>query len=99
MRTQFVVSVQDLRFAMILCRHCNTKVTLDLSFESRPETGRAFDFAPRQCPRCSIRFDSAIPAAVNELQKVWKALSPLEDAVSFTSERDASESGDRVTKP
>ena len=87
MHDQFVVSIEDLRFVTMLCRHCNTRVTLDFSAEFDPGGNRKLAFAPpSECPRCSNRFDSAIPAAVDSMQKAYKALVGLGDAVTFTSD-------------
>lgn len=45
---------------------------------------------PGDCPRCGTRFDSAIPKAIEGMQKVYKALVPvpLKDTVTFTRDRD-----------
>jgi phage FluMu protein Com len=82
--SQFVVSVGDIRFATLLCRHCNTRVTLDLDAEFKPGSKHVPFESPRECPRCHTLFDSVIPGAVNALQKIYKALAGLEDAVTFT---------------
>jgi hypothetical protein len=86
MRSQFVISVADLRFATIVCARCNTRVTLDLGVVATA----AFD-TPQQCPRCAAAFDSAVRPAVNAIQKAYQSLARLEDAVAFTSERDPPE--------
>lgn len=78
MRSQNVVSIEDLRFATIACRHCNTRLALDLSVEFSLDP-------PRECPRCRNPFDSAIPAALGALQRAYKALAPLGEAVTFTA--------------
>jgi hypothetical protein len=85
-RNQLLVSVEDLRFATLRCRHCNTRVALDLDAEFEPRAGRAAFQCPTECPRCGNPFDSAIPAAVNSMQRVYKALAKLGDAVTFTGE-------------
>lgn len=86
MRNRTLISVSDLRLATIRCPQCNTQVTIDLDIELY-SPGRATFRVPRECPRCHAPFDSAIPAALEAMQKVYKALSPLTpvDAVSFTS--------------
>ena len=84
MREQIVVSAADLRFVTIQCRHCNTSVTLDLDAEFEPGiAGRRPFLSPRECPRCDSPFDSAVPASVNDLRKVYKALAGLGNAVTF----------------
>lgn len=84
MRDQFVVSVEDLRFLTLFCRDCHTKVTLDLEMEFDPAGPhkKTFD-SPKSCPRCANSFDSAIPEAVNSMQRVYRALAQLGDAVTF----------------
>lgn len=86
MHDRTIVSIRDLRFAALHCRHCNTRVTLDLDAEFEPGTGRTQFAVPRECPRCNNPFDSAVPVAVDRLQKAYKALAGL-DAVSFESDR------------
>ena len=85
MREQTIVSIQDLRFATLYCRDCNTRVTLDLDAEFKPESDRPPFEAPKECPRCANRFDSAVPEAINNIRKGWKALSRLDNAVTFES--------------
>ena len=82
MHDQFVVSIQDLRLVTILCPQCSTKVTLDLEVEFAPP--RSPFKVPDECPRCGNRFDSAIPRAIEGIQKIYKALAQLGDAVTFT---------------
>jgi hypothetical protein len=86
MHKQVVVVIQDLRFAVILCRHCNTKVTLDLAAEIQQRF-----VVPRECPRCQDQFDSAIPGAIEALQRVYKSLAEVGSAVSFTSDAEPQE--------
>ena len=93
MRDQFVVSFQDLRFVTLFCHHCKTRVTLDLNAEFEPHiSGRARFISPRECPRCNNSFDSAVPGAVDAMQKIYKALAPLKDAVTFTGSETSAES-------
>jgi len=82
---QVVVSIKDLRFAALLCARCNTRVTVDLDAEFEPESRRSPFVAPRECPRCNTSFDSAVPEALDRLQKIFKSLVKLGDAVSFTT--------------
>jgi len=85
MHKQTVVSIQDLRFVTILCRRCNTKVTLDLDTEfAKPRSGRFM--VPRECPRCQDPFDSVLPPSIEDLQRVYKSLAVVPGAVTFTSE-------------
>lgn len=83
MRDQIVVSVRDLRFATLVCRHCNTRVALDLDAEF--DLPRTPFRALRECPRCANPYDSAVPQAVEAMQKVYKALAAVGDAVTFTA--------------
>ena len=83
MRDEAIVSVRDLRFATLLCRHCNTRVTLDLDAEF--EAPRTPFRALRECPRCANPYDSAVPLAIETIQKGYKALAGLGDAVTFTA--------------
>ena len=78
---QVVVSVQDLRFATLCCRHCNTRVTLD--FDTEFEAPRAPFRAVRECPRCGNPYDSAVPPSIEALQRLYKALAGLGSAVTF----------------
>ena len=80
---QVVISVKDLRFATVVCRHCNTRVTLDLETELQSDRHKPFS-VPKECPRCHSPFDSVLPGAVVELQQIYKALVGLKDAVTFT---------------
>jgi len=84
MHEQFVVSISDLRFATLFCRHCNTRVSLDLDAEFEPGGRREPFRSPRECPRCANPYDSAVPEAVNSMRKVYKALASLGNAVTFT---------------
>jgi hypothetical protein len=84
MRSQFVIAVEDLRFATLLCGVCNTRVTLDLATEfAAPQS--AFR-CPRECPRCGKAFDSAIAPAVESMQAIYKTLVRLGDAVTFNGD-------------
>lgn len=85
MNTRYVVSVEDLRFVTILCRHCNTRISLDLDAEFESAGRKPFD-SPRECPRCHNPFDSAVPRAINEMQKVYKALANLGNTVTFAGD-------------
>jgi hypothetical protein len=85
MHEQFVVSIQDLRFVALPCRHCSTRVTLDFNAEFEPDGKRAPFEAPKACPRCANPFDSAVPEAVNGMRKAWKALAGLGDGVTFVT--------------
>jgi hypothetical protein len=89
MHDQIIVSIQDLRFVALLCRHCNTRVTLDLDAEFDPRGKRERFASLVECPRCHNPYDSAIPEAVNRMQMVYKALAGLGNAVTFTSGADA----------
>lgn len=85
MHQQTVVSLQDLRFAILLCRHCNTRVMIDLEVEfSEP---RSRFYTPRECPRCDTPFDSAVPRSVDAMQNVYQAIAGLGPAVTFTADR------------
>lgn len=85
MHKQTVVSIQDLRFVTILCRHCNTKVTMDLKVEfPQPRTSRFI--VPRECPRCQDSFDSVLPPSIEALQRVYSSLAAVPGGVTFTSE-------------
>jgi len=83
MNKQIAVSIKDLRYATILCRTCNTRVTLDLAMEFPPNGHMPFS-TPKECPRCDARFDSVIPGAIDNMQKVYQALAEIGDAVTFT---------------
>ena len=76
--------MKDLRYLTILCAHCNTRVTLDLEMEFDPKSGHKPFTSPAECPRCGSRFDSAVPDAVNAMQRVYRSLAGLGDSVSFT---------------
>ena len=88
MHKQIVVSMKDLRFATLLCSHCNTRVTLDFDAEFEPGTRHAPFNAPVECPRCANHFDSALPGAVNTMQKAYRAVAKLNDALTFTGDQD-----------
>jgi hypothetical protein len=62
MHKERILSLEDLRFVRITCRHCNTRVTLDLNTRTgfmAPNSDRQ-TFPPRECPVCHEDFDSAI---------------------------------------
>jgi hypothetical protein len=80
---QTVLSVKDLRFVTLLCKHCNTRLTIDLEAEFEPPRSR-FPIAS-DCPRCGYAFDSVVPAAVQMLQKSYQALVSLGDTVTFAA--------------
>jgi hypothetical protein len=82
MHDDVIVSVSDLRFVTLACRHCNTRVTLDLEAEFEPP--RAPFRSPRECPRCGNPFDSAVPGAAELMQRVYKAVAGLGGDVTFT---------------
>lgn len=88
MYNHVVVSIQDLRFLTLSCSHCNTRVTLDLAKEFEPGSGHTPFLSPTECPRCGNRYDSAIPGSVNAMQKIYKTLAGLGDAVSFSNGSD-----------
>lgn len=85
MRKQFVVGLKDLRFATLLCARCNTRVTLDLDTEFDVPTRIPFR-TPTECPRCNTQFDSAVPRAIDAMQRVYKALTPVSKSVSFSGD-------------
>lgn len=85
MHEQTVVSIKDLRFATLACAHCHTRITLDLELEFEVP-GRPRFLVPRQCPRCSGPLDSAVPSAIEAVQKVYKALVDLRGALTFSGE-------------
>lgn len=84
MHDQVIVSIQDLRYATLFCRHCNTRVSLDLDAEFKAP--RMPFRALRECPRCANPFDSAVPTAIEDIQRAYKALVSLGNAVTFTNE-------------
>ena len=86
MHHQTIVGIQDLRFVTLHCRHCNTRLTIDLEVEREFRDPRAHFSAPRECPRCEAAFHAAIPPAIEGLQKVYKALAAIPDIVTFTSD-------------
>ena len=83
MNKQVLVSMKDLRYATLLCRHCNTRVTLDFASEFQPGSGATPFKAPTECPRCGSAYDSAVPGSVNGMQKIYRAVAGLGDALSF----------------
>jgi hypothetical protein len=84
-RKQLVVSIKDVRFATQTCRHCNTRLTVDLAvLIDSPE--RPPFRVPRDCPRCHQPFDSAVATALEGMHRVYRALDQLGDAVTFTGE-------------
>ena len=86
MNEQIVVWMKDLRFASLRCLNCNTQVTLDFEMEFAVNDCDSFK-APHECPRCHRLFDGAIPGAVEAMQKIYKALAPLGDALGFSVAR------------
>lgn len=85
MHTVQAVSVEDLRLLTILCVHCGTRVTLDLDSTFPPESPHRPFTCPTDCPRCGNLYDSAIPGAVNGMQKVYKAFALRSSVVSFAA--------------
>lgn len=86
MNKQIIVSMKDLRYASILCPHCNTRVTLDFAKEFGGESDRDRFKSPHQCPRCHANYDSAIPTALDAMQRVYSNLREHEKAVNFVVE-------------
>jgi hypothetical protein len=92
MRNKFVVSIQDLRFVTILCKSCNTQVTLDLHVEPHPNS------IPRMCPRCQALFEGVIPGALETMQKIYTALADLGGAITFSRDEPGPEARQTVDK-
>jgi hypothetical protein len=95
MREQTTISIEDIRYVSIKCRHCNSRVTIDmgkapdLNF-SRPQ------FAPSNCGICNEPFDSAVQR-LNQFQRDYLALAEanLKERVCFITESEL----DREPKP
>jgi hypothetical protein len=66
--------------------HCaKTRVILDMAEPSEYAKNKSV-FAPGQCPGCKTQYDSAIQENVNLMQRIYGALLPVQDRVTFIAE-------------
>lgn len=85
MRKEVIISIEDLRHICIECPHCHAKVILDMQ-QSVPVARAHGMFAPANCPGCEASYDSAIKPNVDQLQRIYAALSAIADRISFRAE-------------
>ena len=82
MQTDFIVSLDDMRYVEIHCLNCTTKVTLDMEkpsdFSQKQNT-----FAPKECPGCRKDYDSAVKPAVDAFQRAYHSLLAIPKSVTF----------------
>jgi hypothetical protein len=90
MHKERVLSLEDLRFVRITCRHCNTRVTLDLNTKTGvfappfpPPNHQTFP--PEECPVCHEKFDSAV-SNLGGLHQLYGKLIPLKGIIGFHGE-------------
>ena len=77
---ELAFDLRDLRQVSIECRHCRTKVLLDLEAFDRTghkREGERATFAPTNCPACEEQYDSAMES-LNDLQAAYKKLAKIE---------------------
>jgi hypothetical protein len=88
MHTEFIISLNDLRFVSIECPHCGTRVTLDMSREDFSVGGRNV-FGPEACAGCRKAFDSTVARSVDALHRVYKDLpEAVGKCITFSGRRD-----------
>lgn len=74
-----IVSPADLRFVVITCRTCNTRVTLDMG-RKYENPAQPSGFAPARCPSCDQHYDSSLPDAINAAREAYRALTKAQVA-------------------
>jgi hypothetical protein len=82
MRKELVISLVDIRYICIKCQNCKAEVTLDM--QAKYDLAEKYGaFAPKQCPVCQQRYDSAIPENVDQLRKAYRAMLSIAEQITL----------------
>ena len=86
MQNETVCFLSDLRYACISCKHCNTKVMLDLL--ELAELAKKYDesIVANMCPGCGSDYDSALRIGLSALRRALSVLNPIADTITFRGE-------------
>jgi hypothetical protein len=85
--TIHLISIADIRYVVIECPHCRTRVTLDLKERSSFAEKHGI-FAPKECPGCRTAYDSAIQPNLDQLQRAYQSLLEIADRIRFHGEEE-----------
>jgi hypothetical protein len=84
-KTQAIISLEDLRYVSIECPLCKTSVTLDMK-ETLGELPQKYGFfAPKDCPGCKQPYDTAIRPSIDGFRNSYRSLLEIADRVTFRS--------------
>lgn len=85
MRKTLLISLVDLRFVSVSCKHCRTRVLLDLREPS--EHAKTFGtLLPNECPGCRAGYDSALNPGLLALQSAYRELLKIEKQIEFSTD-------------
>ena len=82
MHNATIISISDLKRLVVGCRHCNTKVVIDLV--NPPDLYHKHGvLITKTCPGCQSHYDIVLDASLDALQKALAGLRPLAEYINF----------------
>ena len=84
MRQEVVCSLSDLVYVCIGCKHCETKVVVDLRELTKLRENDESTLG-KECPGCRKDYDSALTSGLNALARAFQTLTAIEGTISFRS--------------
>ena len=82
MITESVVPLSDLRFVVMECAQCKSKIEFDIEMAvaKNVPNGTA---TPTRCPVCKVEFDTMAQGAVDQIRIAYRGAAKQSSKISF----------------